>query len=108
MDVQLASIDYPKQKINKAIMRIFKLEDNSKNVEITLQDVENRVYSKLLTTKNLVFLKWMLKNPIDNLKNWYCQGSHLVIFQNFLNELRGTGGYINKSIMKLHYEKNSK
>ena len=38
-------------------MRIFKLEDNSKNVEITLQDVENRVYSKLLTTKNLVFLK---------------------------------------------------
>ena len=57
LDVQLASIDYPKQKINKAIMRIFKLEDNSKNVEIKLQDVENRVYSKLLTTKNLVFLK---------------------------------------------------
>ena len=108
LNVQLASIGYPKQNIKKAIIRIFKLEDNSKNVEITLQDVENRVYSKLLTTKNLVFLKWMLKNPIDNLKNWYCQGSHLVIFQNFLNELRGTGGYINKSIMKLHYEKNSK
>ena len=57
LDVQLASIDYPKQNIKKAIIRIFKLEDNSKNVEITLQDVENRVYSKLLTTKNLVFLK---------------------------------------------------
>ena len=56
-NVQLANIGYPEQNIKKAILRIFKLEDNSKNVEITLQDVENRVYSKLLTTKNLVFLK---------------------------------------------------
>ena len=57
LNVQLASIDYPEQNIKKAILRIFKLENNIKNVEITLQDVENRVYSKLLTTKNLVFLK---------------------------------------------------
>ena len=56
-NVQLANIGYPEQNIKKAILRIFKLENNSKNVEITLQDVENRVYSKLLTTKNLVFLK---------------------------------------------------
>ena len=57
LNVQLASIGYPKQNIKKAIIRIFKIEDNSKNVEIKLQDVENRVYSKQLTTKNLVFLK---------------------------------------------------
>ena len=57
LNVQLASIGYPKQNIKKAILRIFKLENNIKNVEITLQDVENRVYSKLLTTKNLAFLK---------------------------------------------------
>ena len=57
LDVQLANIGYPEQNIKKAILRIFKLENNSKNVEITLQDVENRVYSKLLTTKNLAFLK---------------------------------------------------
>ena len=56
-NVQLANIGYPEQNIKKAILRIFKLENNIKNVEITLQDVENRVYSKLLTTKNLVFLK---------------------------------------------------
>lgn len=56
-NAQLASIGYPEQNIKKAILRIFKLENNIKNVEITLQDVENRVYSKLLTTKNLVFLK---------------------------------------------------
>lgn len=55
--IELASIGYPKQNIKKAILRIFMLDDNSKNVDITLQDVDDKTYTKLLTTKNIAFLK---------------------------------------------------
>ena len=55
--IQLVSIGYPEQNIKKAILRIFTLEDNSKNVDITLQDINDKTYTKLLTTKNIAFLK---------------------------------------------------
>ena len=41
------------------------------------------------------------------LKNGDCQGSHLVIYIKFLDELRGTGGHYNKFYGCLYAEDSS-